>query len=90
MAVRWRTPPTEMAALVTESSTTRFAAELFHFGEQPRPLTAELRLLKPGKYRVQLDGHTQTLEVKERGFASVGITLPPQKLSVLTVEAAPR
>jgi hypothetical protein len=53
-AVRWRTPPRDLAALVTESSRTSFAAELFHFGAQPRDLDAELFLLSPGEYELTL------------------------------------
>ena len=51
-AVRWRTLPREIAALVTESSRMSFAAELFHFGNQPRKLDAEFFLLSPGEYEL--------------------------------------
>jgi hypothetical protein len=53
-AVRWRTVPRDFAALVTEARTDRFAAEVYHFGEAPRKLDAELLLLKPGAYRFTL------------------------------------
>lgn len=49
-AVRWRTPPREIAALVTESSASSFSAQLYHFGAAPRKFAAELLLLKPGEY----------------------------------------
>jgi hypothetical protein len=52
--VRWCTPPREIAALVTDSSRESFAAELFHFGLQPRKLDAELFLLGPGEYEISL------------------------------------
>jgi hypothetical protein len=53
-AVRWRTPPRAIAALVTDSSRTSFAAELYHFGAQPRNLEAEFFLLSPGDYELRL------------------------------------
>jgi hypothetical protein len=49
-AVRWLTPPRDIAALVTDTSSSRFTAELFHFGPAPRPMRAELYLLAPGDY----------------------------------------
>ncbi len=51
-AVRWLTPPREIAALVTAASPERFSARLFHFGAEPRLLEAELYGLKPGRYRL--------------------------------------
>jgi hypothetical protein len=51
-AVRWRTPPRDIAALVTEASATSFSAELFHFGDAARELTAELLLLREGEYEL--------------------------------------
>jgi hypothetical protein len=53
-AVRWRTVPRDIAALVTEAKPDRFAAEVYHFGEAPRTLEAEMLLLKPGAYRFTL------------------------------------
>ena len=49
-AVRWLTPPRELAALVTATGRDHFTAELFHFGKEKRPMSAELFLLKPGDY----------------------------------------
>jgi len=53
-AVRWLTEPRNIAALVTELGTEKFAAELFHFGQGKRPMSAELYLLKPGEYILTL------------------------------------
>ncbi len=53
-AVRWLTEPRAFAALVTESGPDRFAAELYHFGDESRKMEAELYLLKPGKYSMEL------------------------------------
>ena len=94
IAVRWHTLPTDIAALVTESSTTRFKAELFHFGHEARAMTADLKLLKDGRYRVQLRGDDKTLaelpemEIKQDGDGLVKLELPPQKLVVLKIEPA--
>lgn len=49
-AVRWLTRPRDIAALVTESGTRSFAAELFNFEPAPRKISAELYLLANGEY----------------------------------------
>ncbi len=49
-AVRWLTPPRDIAALVTETGTDWFTAELFHFGQRSRRMAAEFYLLAPGNY----------------------------------------
>lgn len=86
MAVRWLTPPKDIAALVTEASTTTFAAELFHFGNAPREMSAELRQLKPGTYRAALIVGKQavklpseTVRIEKGRFPRVAFTLPPGK-----------
>jgi hypothetical protein len=96
LAVRWLTPPTEIAALVAEASTSRFTAELFHFGTTPRKLSAELRQLAPGDYRASLwagDADVPLVNTAvriERGRpTTVPITLPARKLCVLRLEPAP-
>jgi hypothetical protein len=53
-AVRWLTPPRDIAALVTRAGRDAFAAELFHFGAAPRAMGAELYLLAPGEYELAL------------------------------------
>ena len=50
-AVRWRTPPRDLGVLVTNTGPDRLAARLYHFGAAERELSAELLLLKPGRYR---------------------------------------
>jgi hypothetical protein len=95
-AVRWRTPPRDIAALVTQTGTRGFAAELFHFGAKPRPMTADLYLLKPGRYRVELreGGHDGPLvgtarELRANGSRTkVPFTLPPRELCALRVTPA--
>ncbi len=53
-AVRWLTPPRNIAALVTESGPNQFTAELFHFGRGKRSMSAEFYLLDPGKYTLTI------------------------------------
>jgi hypothetical protein len=98
MAVRWLTPPVDIAALVTDTSTSRFEAELFHFGDQPRRMAAELRLLAPGSYNAWLltnngdkIGELATVSVKAGHFARLEFELPSQQLGVLKIErSSPR
>jgi hypothetical protein len=92
-AVRWLTPPREIAALV-RSDRDSLRAELFHFGAEDRPMGAELYLLKPRAYVL-------TLAVVESGAAKqihrqelivtgprarVAFTLPARKSCLLRVE----
>jgi hypothetical protein len=94
-AVRWRTPPREIAALVTESSRTSFTAELFHFGAQPRDLDAELFLLSPGEYELTLnvadaekDPLLQRRVLRAEGpRVRVSLQLPARRLCVVKVVA---
>ncbi len=58
-AVRWLTPPRDIAALVTDSGKHGFAAELFHFGTEPRRMAAELYLLDKGDYTLTLRSQGQ-------------------------------
>ena len=92
-AVRWLTPPRKIAALVTDSATDHFTAELFHFGEDKRPMSAELYLLKPGNYTLAIaskDARGQTPiathEFTAKGLRTrISFELPSHKLCVLHV-----
>ncbi len=91
-AVRWLTPPREIAALVTEADMSRFAAELFHFGETPRSMVAEFYLLRPGTYTMTLavvkPARTlvsETIEVHS-GRHRVAFELPPRQLCLLRIQ----
>jgi hypothetical protein len=53
-AVRWMTPPRDIAALVTETGRKRFGAELYHFGEKPRKMSAIFYLLDSGEYNFKI------------------------------------
>ncbi len=92
-AVRWLTPPSEIAALVTESTTREFSAKLYHFGEYERPLRAELFLLEPGDYRVDLltaEGELlrSSLTRLSGRRARLQVELPPRRLCTLRVSRA--
>jgi hypothetical protein len=91
-AVRWLTPPREIAALVTHSGRNRFTAELFHFGPEPRSLSAEFYLLQPGRYTMEIrlsDGEpvvARPIEFTVAGpRAKVAFELPAKKLCVLRI-----
>lgn len=95
-AVRWRTPPRDIAALVTESSRKSFSAELFHFGQQPRELDAEFFLLAPGDYELTVtpaasDASAPPLQHQKLKVdgprAEVSLQLPPRQLCVVKVSA---
>ncbi len=90
-AVRWRTPPRDIAAMVTETGTERFTAELFHFGDGDRPMEAELYLLSAGRYSFELlsaDGSSlagPTAFSVSGPRAQIAFELPPRKLCVLRI-----
>jgi hypothetical protein len=93
-AVRWRTSPRDIAALVTASGPTSFAAELFHFGDTPRRLAAEFLLLRPGDYELTVtpadatagDAPSRTRFRVTGPRAEAPLTLPPRRLAVVTVQ----
>jgi len=92
-AVRWLTPPRDIAALVTDNTTKYLKARLFHFGEKPRKMAAELYLLKPGAYDYTLsDGPKAaavgTVRVTGRR-TRIEFTLPPRVTCALLI-APPR
>ena len=94
-AVRWRTGPDDIAALVTDSGTDRLEAELFHFGSDPRPMGAELFMLARGAYDWSLTRESgnvlaaSSFEVSGPR-ASIRFELPPGVLCKLTIGAIPR
>jgi hypothetical protein len=92
-AVRWRTAPREIAALVTDSSRTSFAAELYHFGAQSRNLEAEFFLLSPGDYQLALTaaGTDNATPLQQRAIhvegprVRVSLELPARRLCLVKV-----
>ena len=92
-AVRWRTPPRDIAALVTDAGTERLAASLYHFGPGKRAFDAELLLLKPGSYRVSLTDAAGRELKREQATVSanqrtVHLELPSQAEVRLQIEPA--
>ena len=93
-AVRWLTPPRNIAALVTDSGTERFSAELFNFQEEPVKMSAELYLLAKGKYTFTVTAKStkgrMTMVIKAftvRGPRTrISFKLPGERLSTLTVK----
>lgn len=92
-AVRWLTPARDIAALVTDSTTEHFAAELFHFGRSKRSMSAELYLLRPGNYTLSIAGKDSrkqvpiaTYKFTSKGLRGrVSFELPARQLCVLEV-----
>jgi hypothetical protein len=91
-AVRWLTPPRAIAALVTRSGKEEFAAELFHFGGDPRPMGAEFYLLANGHYGFELLATNAGTKVLATGTVQVNsprtqieFTLPARQLCRLRV-----
>jgi hypothetical protein len=90
-AVRWLTRPRGIAALVTETGEDRFSAELCHFGQETRAMSAELYLLSAGKYAFSVaakDGSGESVTktiVVEGPRTRVAFELPARKLCVLRV-----
>ncbi len=92
LAVRWLTPPADIAAFVTRADRTHLEAELFHFGAAPRPVVAELWMLEPGTYRVELAGSSraaaggaQTITIERGRLGTARVVLPPGELCTLRI-----
>ena len=83
-AVKWLTEPRGLAALVTESATDRFRAQLFHFGDRPRNMGANLFLLAPGTYVATLGGKERALEIAGPQ-TRIDFTVPPKTVFNLQV-----
>jgi hypothetical protein len=94
-AVRWLTPPRDIAALVTETGQDRFAARLLHFGNETRRMEAELYLLKPGEYRMTLAAQDGRAAVPVQSLSVTGprtrvsFELPARMQCTLQVRPGP-
>jgi hypothetical protein len=89
-AVRWLTPPRDIAALVTSNGTDHLHAELYHFGDQSRDMAAELYLLDDGTYTFLIgQGSDRVLFRREFGVTGprtrVAFSLPPKQLCRLRI-----
>ncbi len=92
-AVRWLTTPRQIAALVTQSDHHQLEAELYHFGQNPRDIGAELYLLRKGQYSVQLIDKKSQQHISRQVLHVVGprttlrFQLPPAKTCLLRIVA---
>ncbi len=92
-AVRWLTPPRDIAVLVNHSGSNRFDAELFHFGYRARNMSVELYLLSEGTYkysispaRVQNAGQIEQKEFVVSGpRTQISIEIPSRELTALKI-----
>ena len=86
--VRWLTNSREIALLVKVNNRDRFVAELYHFGPYPRQMGAELLMLNPGSYQMNLNANqepdSRRIEVKKR--TKIAFTLPPRQLCRLEIQ----
>jgi len=89
-AVCWLTSSREIAALVTDCGTDRFLARLYHFGPEPRPMGAELHLLRPGVYEAVLRSADGTILKRRLDLEAFGarmmFELPPRTLCMLAIQ----
>jgi len=91
-AVRWLTPSRNIAVVVTESQTEWFSAKLFNFGSTDRAISAELYLLKKGKYKFVLVGdNSKQKTAPEKTFVvkgprtTISFTLRPHLACTLKI-----
>lgn len=93
-AVRWLTPPRDLAALVVTNSAVRFGAELYHFGASARPMAARLNLLAPGNYSWMLKSASGKVAegrlAMQAGKGDIEFVLPAKTLCFLEVAEAGR
>jgi hypothetical protein len=90
-AVRWRTPPRDLAVLVTDAKPAGLTARLYHFGPEERRLEAELLLLAPGGYQFVLSEAATGKRLREgpvriaAGSRRLPLALPPGLECVLQI-----
>jgi hypothetical protein len=82
-AVRWLTPPRDIAAWVTASGPGEFAAEVYHFGTSRRPMEAELYLLEKGRYTFEVRAAEGDADGMERiaGPRAIEVTGPRTRIA---------
>lgn len=94
--VRWLTPPRNISAIVSDAHNDYLSAQLFHFGEEPRPMQAELYGLEKGRYSMYLidAGQNEQQKLVERNVTvtslrtRISFTLPPQSPCFLGIHRA--
>jgi len=75
-AVRWKTPPRDIAVRVTDHGPANLSAELFHFGPEPRAMGAELYFLDPGEYGWTLRAGDKVLAEGRAAVSGPRTTVP--------------
>lgn len=89
-AVRWKTTPQNIAALITDHSTQHINAQLYHFGQTERKMGAEFYLLKPGRYTCELTLNDKKITTQAFTVSgprtTVWFTLPKGKLCTLKIQ----
>jgi hypothetical protein len=81
--VRWLTPPTEIAILTVKNTKRHFEAQLFHFGNNDRKMSAEFFNLETGNYDMYLGDTIISKPVISDKNKSVDVILPSQQLVIL-------
>ncbi|MGC4073810.1 MAG: hypothetical protein QM760_15120 [Nibricoccus sp.] len=97
-AVRWLTPPQDLAALVVSTGKAQFAAELYHFGDRDRPMDIELYSLEKGRYTLTIDdiqgGEKKQLQQQIVSVAGsrtrVSIVVPTKRVCLVSLARAPQ
>jgi hypothetical protein len=81
-AVRWLTPPRDIAAWVTACGPKHFTAEVYHFGPSRRAMEAELYLLEPGRYTFEVLAAAQQARPGPAGRGGTERSLSPRRFEV--------
>ncbi len=80
-AIKWKTEPTEFAALVNSHSTLHLDSSLYHFGTESRAIGVEFFILEPGTYPWSLTCNgTETLTgtFEQNSQNNLTVELPAQ------------
>ena len=84
--VKWITDPTNISILTEVNSTSKFQAQLFHFGNDSRKIKVRFLNLQNGNYKWKLSGSKKhVIEIKPDN-REIEISVPSQKLCKLVVE----
>lgn len=83
--VKWMTSPTDMAILTEINSTTKFQAQIFHFGDQPGKIKVRFLNLIDGQYTWRISENQKGIIKISKDNRDIEFTLPSQKLCILTV-----
>jgi len=83
--VKWLTTPEDIAILTETNTSIEFRAQLFHFGDRPRSMGAQLFNLAKGEYTLKLTGSDPVRIKITSEHNTVQLMLPPQKLVELRI-----